>query len=120
MASNVAPAELANLEDRAVRLRRFYQSLARAGLAESYEAAHARLALDCIAAVYERRRLLAEGRLKVLPQPSQVAADKSYVATAIKLYDGLEAALASNKDSVPSRLRKIRKLWQAARAKESR
>ncbi|MEK7683790.1 MAG: hypothetical protein AAB466_00040 [Verrucomicrobiota bacterium] len=116
-ASNAAPADLANLEDRAIRLRRFCQSLARAGWAESYEAAHARLALDCIATVYERRRLLAEGKLKVLPPPSQVAADKSYVETAIKLSDGLEAALASDQDSDPSRFRKIQKLWQAALAR---
>ena len=68
--------ELSALDKRAVRLRSFCEPLDKVGLGKSYEAAHARLALQRIATIQVRQTLQCEGRLKPLPATSQVAADK--------------------------------------------
>jgi hypothetical protein len=102
--------DLKTLLSKAERIQRFYTALLVAGLAESYEAAHARLALRCLAAAHQRAQSLANGRLAPLPVPerSQAAADKLYVDTASKLCDGLEKALeASAKDS------RVYALWKS-------
>lgn len=78
------------LESRVERLRRFHAALAAAGKEESYEAAHARLAVRCAATWHERIRLLAEGKLGRLPEPSQSAADMAYFNTAMRLGEGLQ------------------------------
>ncbi len=60
-------------------------------MAESYEAAHARLAVECLAAVHARAKMVADGRLPRLPAPSSMAAaDRSYLETVSRLCDGLE------------------------------
>jgi len=94
------------------RLRRLHARLVKEGLADTYEAAHARLALDCIAAIAERRKLLAEGKLQSLPDSSQQAADKSYAVAAIKLCDGLDRLLKSYGSNDDPRRKRIHQLWQ--------
>jgi len=46
---------------------------------------HASLAREAAAAAAERRRLVAEGKLKPLPEPAQAAADRLYTDTAQRL-----------------------------------
>jgi len=87
------PGDLAALEKRAVRLRDFERRLETAGLRASYEAEHARLAAECVAAVGLRRQLIERGQIKPLADAREAAADRSYVDTATKLCDGLEALL---------------------------
>jgi hypothetical protein len=100
------PAELGPLQRYAQRLPEFHRQMAAAGLGATYEAAHARLALASIAVICQRRQLQAEGKLKRLPEASQLAADKSYVDTAAKLCAGLEALLKGcEKSGAPARRR---------------
>ena len=103
--------ELAGLNERLAKLRTFHTRLAAAGLAESAEAAHARLAIEAAAAFHERLRLLAAGKLAPLPEPSAYAADKCYLATAAKLCDGLAQALNSYKGSDEPHRKQVYQLW---------
>lgn len=104
------PEDLASLEEHATRVRKFLARLTAKGLDRTYVAAHARLALQSAAALYERRTLLADGKLKPLPEPSRAAADKTYLDTALKLIDGLSAVLKTNTNS-SGQSREINKLW---------
>ena len=54
--------EFVRLNDRIANLRKFYARLAAAGLGQTYEAAHARLAVECHATAYRRLQLLADRR----------------------------------------------------------
>src|ERR1017187_9370501 len=92
-ATSSPPGDLLALEKRAVRLRDFERRLAAAGLGASYEAEHARLAAECVAAVGLRRQLIERGQIKPLADAREAAADRLYVDTATKLCDGLEALL---------------------------
>lgn len=76
-----------------------HNRLIEAGLGETYEAAHAQLALDYIATVYKRRKLQSEGKIQQLPEPSKAAADKGYIDTALKLCSGLENVIKSYRES---------------------
>ena len=78
------PAEFA---DRAAKLAELINRTPK----DSYEAAHAQLALDAMKVITRRQKLFADGKLQTLPGPSQAAADKSYIDTANKLYAGLKA-----------------------------
>jgi hypothetical protein len=89
----------------------FYENLLKAGWGDSYEAAHARLVVELVGAVHERRGLLAAGKLAPLPEASQAAADKSYVDAATRLYDGLASLMKSYAQSSDERARKIADLW---------
>jgi len=109
---SVSP-ELAGLVPRAERLRAFHERLFGALLGGSYEAAHARVAVECVATALERARLKAEGKIDLLPEPSQAAADQSYVATAAKLCDGLEAVLRTYEGADDPHKQQVLKLWQA-------
>jgi len=82
-------AELPNVDIQ--RLRACYD----VGGGRSYEAAHARLALEYVLTIAERRRLQQEKKLAPLPEPSQTAADQSYRDTAARLYEGLVKVLDS-------------------------
>jgi hypothetical protein len=105
---------LQTLLDRAARLRRFNEAMITAGFKDAYEAAHARLAVNCLLAAHERADLLAAGKLTALPPRSQVAADKLYLSAAMKLCDGLEKLLNSWQRSGDARKRQIYGLWTAA------
>jgi hypothetical protein len=106
--------DLVALEKRATRLRGFERRLAAAGFAASYEAAHARLAADCVAAARQRRELIKTGKIKPLPQAREAAADRCYVDTATKLCDGLEAVLQKYENAGDPRKRQVYKLWTSA------
>ena len=82
-------------------------------LDESYEAAHARLVLDCAEAAATRNSLLREGKLPLLPEASQVAANQLFVETVLKLCSGLEATLNSYQATTDAKRRKTFELWQA-------
>ena len=61
-----SPSQLAALEKRAGRLREFERRLVAAGMGASYEAAHARLAAECVAVAGQRLELLEGGKIKPL------------------------------------------------------
>jgi hypothetical protein len=93
------------------RVHSFYTRLVESGLGESYEAQHAKLVIDYAAVVSKRREMLSEGRLKPLPEPSQSAADKSYVDTVTKLRDGLETVVQSYEGSNDPHKKRVHQLW---------
>ena len=89
----------------------FHRRLVDAGLGQSYEAAHARLAVACMAATVTRLKMLADGKLPRLPAASQAAADKSYVDTTLKLCDGLEKTVKSYQASDNPEKKRIWQIW---------
>jgi hypothetical protein len=62
--------------------------------------------------VARRQQLQQSGAIKPLPASSQAAADKSYIDTAQKLCDGLEAVLKSYQSSDDLNRKRILRLWQ--------
>jgi len=94
-----------------MRLGKFYDRLLEAGLADRYEAAHARLAVEYLAVCHHRLKLQADGKLEPLPARSQHAADMSYFDTTTKLCDGLERVLQSYQDSDDPQKKRIYGLW---------
>ncbi len=105
------PKELSDLSKRINRLRVFHLQLVKAGLGEAYETAHTRLAIEFAAVLGERLRLLTEGKLQRLPEPSQTAADKSYIDTTVKLCDGLEKLLQEYAHSNDPHKQRVFQLW---------
>ncbi len=75
---------------------------------------YARLALDYVATLAHRGRLLGEGKLTRLPDDRQRAADKAYVETAVKLCDGLATVLASYAESKDARKKRVYAVWRAS------
>lgn len=92
----------------------FHDRLAAEGLADCYEARHAALVAESIAALRERRRRIAAGELSPLPEPSHEAADRSYVDTVIRLRQGFESALRAYADSDDAHRRRVYEHWRAA------
>jgi hypothetical protein len=109
-----SPPELAEIDAKIARILKFHRGLVSAGLAESYEAAHARLAIDYLAATCDRLKMLSEGKLKRLSGRSQYAADKSYFSTVARLCQGLERTVASYKDSEDAHEKQVYLIWSAA------
>ena len=99
------------LRERVARLRTLHERLLEAGLADGYEAAHAKLAAEYFATCYLRLRLLADGKLKPLPERSQYAADRSYFDTTAKLCTGLEKLLQSYEGSEDPHRKRVYELW---------
>jgi hypothetical protein len=113
--ATAAHPEFGALDAKAEKLRAFHAKLSGAGLANSYEAAHARLAIDCVAVAHERAAKLASGALKPLPEAaSEAAADKCYADTAQKLCDGLEKTLAAYATSDDAAKKQVFALWQGS------
>ena len=81
---------LTELQPRLLRIEKLYQELVSQGKADSYAAAHARLILEYIETIKQRRQLSEKGRLVPLPPKAQSAADRSYVDALIRLVQGLE------------------------------
>jgi hypothetical protein len=107
------PAELQDLAPRVTRLQRFYAELVKVDLFDTYEAAHTRLALQAIDAAVVRHRKLTAGTIAPLSEPlSEAAADQSYHDTAIRLFDGLEAALTGARVSTSPDRSKILACWR--------
>jgi hypothetical protein len=113
------PVDITRIDGQIARAFRFHERLAAAGLADTYEAAHARLAVECAAAACRRFELEAEGKLSRLPGPSQQAADKSYLSTTAKLCDGLEKVMEACRQSDDSRKKRAVEIWDAAAASDS-
>jgi hypothetical protein len=105
---------VAAIDVRVARLRQFHQQLVTAGLGDSYEAQHVRLAMECYEVAWQRQQLLAGGQLTRLEPASQIAADMSYFATAAKLYEGLERTIAEYAKSEDERRRHIHRLFTDA------
>ena len=61
------------------------------------------MAVESFAVCDRRRKLLAEGTLKPLPEPSETAADQCYVQTTARLCEGLEKVLEGYGDEQRSR-----------------
>ncbi len=91
----------------------FTKALYAQGLGDTYEAQHAQLALDSVAAISERQRLASEGKLAVLEASRQTAANQLYVDTALKICQGLDRVLQSYKDSTDPAKAKLYALWTA-------
>ncbi len=105
--------DIASLRSAADRLRKFHRLLRDNDLAESYEAAHVRLAIDCLATAHDRLERLAKGGLKPLANPgSETAADELYLDTARKLTDGWGRVMATDEASTDPRKRKLAGLWR--------
>ncbi|MCC6797117.1 MAG: hypothetical protein IT366_18515 [Candidatus Hydrogenedentes bacterium] len=77
----------------AERISRFASNCKGSALRNTYEASHAKLAVDAINAIAARARLGTEGKLAPLQEPTKTAAEKLYVDTAMKLCQGLEKTL---------------------------
>ena len=87
-------------------------------MGETYEAAHAKLVVDCFGTIKNRRKLLSQGELKLLPEASQAAADKSYIDAAQKLSAGLEKALESYGQSTEPDKKHIYQIWRGLNEQE--
>jgi len=109
-----SPSRVAALEARATRLRNFERLLATAGLGVSYEAAHARLAVDCIEVAGQRLQLIEAKAIKPLAAASEEAADRCYADTATKLCDGLESVLKTYEHAGDQRKSKVYDAWVKA------
>src|SRR5207248_2874217 len=83
----------AELQNRRAKLRSFMDALTAAGLQNDYVFAHADLALKCVDVISDRGAMLKRHELASLPQPSQVAADQSYIDAAARLHEGLDALI---------------------------
>ncbi len=92
--------------------RTLYARLKDAGLGEGYEACHAKLVVDYVTAIEDRKKMLADGTLAKLPEESQVAADKSYQETMDKLADGLRGVLKGYAGSDDARKKQIAAIWK--------
>ena len=108
------PPELEALDRQARWLAKFRGELETAGLKDSYEAAHAQLALEAIAAAHGHLRLRSEGKLTPLPPESQAAAYKAYLDTATRLVQGLEQVLKPYEKSSDASQRKMFAVYQSS------
>lgn len=104
--------DLADLREKAQTLLVFADKLDQEGLGNSYEAAHARLAVQCVITAHVRRQMLAVKMLEPLPDPSATAADKAYIGAAFDLYKGLVAVLDGYANSDNAQKQKVYQLWR--------
>lgn len=95
-------------------VNRFYQMMCRADLADSYEARHARLILEYLKTITERRELIAEKKLELLPESSQEAADRSYIDTVMRLTEGFLGEMTRSSSLEDAHHRKVSEIWERA------
>lgn len=103
--------DVAALVRRVERVDRFVEALQRAGLSDTYEAAHARWVVGSLAVARQRAADLAEGRWARLPARSQAAADRLYLDTTARLLEGLTRRLEKEKREADPRCERMRTLW---------
>lgn len=103
--------DYAAIRDRVIAVRAFYQRLLKAGLGDSYEAAHARLALEYWATTCQRLKMLVAVKLTPLPPVTQEFADRSCCQTTINLCAGLEKRIQSLAKSESLRPQQIWRRW---------
>lgn len=96
---------------RMAAVRNFHSRMVQAGLENTYEAAHARLIIECLNTTAARLKMVAVGKLPHLPDASQAAADRSYIHTFVQLCDGLERVVRSYEKSEEPNKREIYRLW---------
>lgn len=104
---------------RAKALRQFCQRLAAAGLDQTYEAAHAQMALRCFEVVRLRQAGLTAGTIQPLPEPAEAAAERLYADSATKLWQGLSMLMASYETSKDDVRMRLCALWNAVEAPQS-
>lgn len=85
------------LKKRVIQQFDFYNRSAKNGMGDAYPAAHARLAFETFAAVFERRKLMGEGKIKTLPGRSSAAVDQLYLKTAETICTGIEKEMKTMK-----------------------
>jgi hypothetical protein len=110
-ADHAWPEQLARMTAQIARLETFHGRLVAAGLGDTYEAQHARLAIACQAVLRERLRRMTAGTLTPLAAPTQYAAFKSYLSTTAKLCEGLEKIIAGYEKSDNVRQQQIFSLY---------
>lgn len=97
------------------KLENFEVQLSRKGFQESYELSHIRLILESAGVIRQRVALKLSGKLVLLPEVSQTAADQLYLDTLTKLYAGLVTQLEKNLSSEKTQDRQIAELWREIR-----
>ncbi len=110
-ADHARSAQVTDVRRQTARLRAFHDRLAAAGLGDTYEAHHARLALACEAALHERLRRVAAGTLTPLEPPRESAACNAYLATVTRLCHGLDSVIATYEKSEDARRRQVFSLY---------
>lgn len=106
------PAKSSTSKDTFARIGAFCAAMREAGLAETYEARHAQLVVDYVAAMHAREKMKVQGKIVLLPEPSQSAADLSYLETATKLVDGLAKTILSYEGSGDSNKKQVLDIWK--------
>ncbi|MBN1807303.1 MAG: hypothetical protein JW837_18805 [Sedimentisphaerales bacterium] len=99
------------LQDSVRRINRFYDLLEEKKLTETYEAAHAKLALDSVCVIRTRLEMLEHDKIRPLPARSQEAADLSYLETAQKICCGLEKVLQTYAEAAEPQKKMIYEMW---------
>jgi hypothetical protein len=107
------PDDLADLANRAWRVGAFARRIAREGFGLSYEFAHAMLVLDCARTVFARREMLDQGRLALLPEASQAAADQLYLDATTRVMDGLAKVMRGYAKSDDPKHKAMYEAWEA-------
>jgi hypothetical protein len=90
-------AGFAEVKTRMIRHFEQYNRLQDAGKGDTYQAAHARLAFEAFAAVFQRRKMLEEGKMQPLPGPSRAAVDRLYLKTAETISSGIDNLVKTSK-----------------------
>ena len=106
----------ADLKFKAIRMYDFYYNMIEAGFGDTYEAAHAKLCAEAYAAIFERRNLVAEGKITPLPKESQIAADQVYYDTADKHIKCLERIIRSYRRSENAKHKKMFEIYNNTRS----
>lgn len=107
-----APKQIAALAVKGTQIRRFWRTLARKGLEETFVAKDARLLTDWIATTIRRNSLEQQGKIQPLKRiVSQKAADKAFFQTEQALYAGLARIVGSYKTSENWRKRYALAVW---------
>lgn len=91
---------------------KFYKRLCELGLNETYEAKHAQLIIGYIDAIHTRAKMKSEGKIHILPEPSQDAADKSYIDAVNRLTQGLASVMESYKQSDDMDKKRLYTIWE--------
>jgi hypothetical protein len=105
------PVGASNLDPIGDRLKRFLKLAEKARMAASYEARHAKLALQCIQTAQLRTAMQENGLIKPLPSASQSAAHKLYLDAAEKLCKGFETVMSAHARSADARKKKLAEIW---------
>jgi hypothetical protein len=98
-----------------IKLYDFYKDLCNEGLKESYEATHAKLVVEAYRSIFERRKLLSDSKIQILPPESSTAADRLYYETAEKHCRSIENLIRSYKKSKSLYYKKIYEIYQSIR-----